>query len=191
MTRRWQRIKSRFNRYFGCELQYTLCYEITKDHLGGDPPTPPGIHVARLDADNVDVICEVWPENIDEMRSRLQEGHLCYVAFLDGRPVHYSWVQRAGVHNITEAATSLVVAPGEFWIYHCRTVEFAKGKGIYPTVLTHIVRDHFADRYVRGRIYTEDENVASQRGILKAGFRPEIQMRALRVGLLRFRLHGQ
>jgi hypothetical protein len=107
---------------------------------------------------------------------------------IDGQLAHYSWVQRAGSHPITEAALSLPVARGEFWIYNCRTVDWARGKRIYPATLERIVWDHFAQSYHTGWIYTTRKNVSSQKGILRAGFQQVATLSALRVGSRYFRL---
>ncbi len=62
---------------------------------------------------------------------RLNGGHLCYVAALDGCLAHYSWVQRSGTHLILEAGMSVSVESGHFWIYHCFTAEWAQREWMY------------------------------------------------------------
>jgi RimJ/RimL family protein N-acetyltransferase len=82
-------------------------------------------------------------------------------------------------------------AARRFWIYHCRTHESAQGLGIYPFVLSAIQRDYFTRGSREGIIYTTIQNIASQRGIVKAGFRLERELRALRIGRHYFKLSAE
>lgn len=113
---------------------------------------------------------------------RLHRGDLCYTVCVDGYLAHYSWVQRSGSHPITEAGLSVPVGSGEFWIYNVRTVERARGKRILPATLERIVNDHFEEGYCTAFIYTSRENIAAQKGILRAGFGLVATLGALRVG---------
>jgi hypothetical protein len=83
--------------------------------------------------------------DVKEGQERLQRGDRCYTVSIDGRLAHYSWVQRSASHRITEAGVSVPVETGAFWIYHCRTAEWARGRGIYPSTLERIVSDCFAE----------------------------------------------
>ena len=118
-------------------------------------------------------------------RSELEEAQngqsQCYGAWLSGRLVHYSWVQVSGSHFIRKARRYVDIKPGEFWIYECLTSPSARGLGIYPYVLTVIRRDHLRSGG-EGFIYTSEDNVTSQRGILKAGFKLKEILRGLRIG---------
>jgi len=140
-----------------------------------------------LDPTRLDVLAEIGPFDVEAGPPRLQRGDVCYVVFLGGRPAHYSWVQRSGSHPLTEAGISAPVAPGEFWIYHCVTAEWARGRKIYPATLQRILQDHFANGYSTAWIYTSRQNVASQQGILRAGFKPAATLSAFRVGRRYFR----
>jgi RimJ/RimL family protein N-acetyltransferase len=125
---------------------------------------------------------EIGPFDVNEGLKRLLRGDRCYTVCLDGRLAHYSWVQRSGSHPILEAGTSVPVIAGGFWIYHCMTAAWARGRGIYPSTLIRIVRDHFDAGCSTAWIYTARENIASQRGILRAGFGMVATLDALRVG---------
>lgn len=138
--------------------------------------------------ERVGELLELGPFDRSDGLQRLKRGDLCYAVRVDGRLAHYSWVQRAGSHPITEAAVTVPVATGEFWIYNCRTVDWAKGKRIYPATIEHIVHDHFAQGYGAAWIYTTRDNIASQKGILRACFTQVATLSALRVGSRYFRL---
>ena len=141
-----------------------------------------------LSPERVGRLLDVGPFDVSDGLKRLQRGDRCYTVCVDGRLAHYSWVQRSGSHPITEAGASVPVGSGEFWIYNCRTVERARRKGIYSATLERIVNDHFEEGYCTGWIYTSQENIASQKGILRAGFGLVATLVALRVGTHYYRI---
>jgi RimJ/RimL family protein N-acetyltransferase len=135
-----------------------------------------------LSPERVSQLMDIGPFDVNDGLKRLHRGDGCYTVNIDGHLAHYSWVQRAGTHRIDEAGMSMPVESGEFWIYHCRTAESARGKGLYPATLERIVADHFADGYSTAWIYTTRENIASQKGILRAGFSLVATLSAVRIG---------
>lgn len=105
---------------------------------------------------------------LDPMYFRLCRGAaklLCYSG--DGRALDaYGWVQdwkpfRRMFHELASEGTML----GPF-----RTSPPARGRGIYGRLLGHSLSLCPTERPIL--IYTAPENIASQRGIEKAGFRP-------------------
>ncbi|MCC6344957.1 MAG: hypothetical protein IT166_22340 [Bryobacterales bacterium] len=133
-------------------------------------------------------LLDIGPFDLSDGLRRMDRGDPCYTVCIDRRLAHYSWVQRSGAHPITEAGLTLPVEDGEFWIYNCQTADWARGKRIYPATLVRIMEDHFARGYNTAWIYTGKTNVASRKGILRAGFRHVATLRALRVGRFYFPL---
>lgn len=156
----------------------TLLYRCDVDDIR-EPASERAPGIETLAANKFHRLRELWPVPLEKMRKRHRRGDECYVAFLEGKLVHYSWVQSRGWHYIGPAGRYRRVRPGEFWIYHCRTAEQARGRGLYPAVLSTILR-RFAERgFQTGWIYTTAANVASQKGIIKAGWRLDSIDRAL------------
>jgi RimJ/RimL family protein N-acetyltransferase len=60
------------------------------------------------------------------------------------------------------------IGPEEAYVHYCETSPEARGRGLYPAVLGHIARERsdLAALYIA----CESENLASRRGIEKAGF---------------------
>jgi hypothetical protein len=144
---------------------------------------PPGLTVTRLLPGQMPRLKEVFSSfALSELEETQRRQSECYGAWLSGQLVHYSWVQASGSHLILEAGRHVEIKLGEFWIYDCRTSPSARGLGIYPYVLTFISHDHRRKGLGEGVIYTTEENVASQRGILKAGFHLKETLRGLRLG---------
>jgi RimJ/RimL family protein N-acetyltransferase len=68
-------------------------------------------------------------------------------------------------------------APGDAWLYDFATLAAYRGRRYYPALLRFIARDLADAGFRRAWIGTAPGNVASQRGILRAGFRPVVAVR--------------
>jgi RimJ/RimL family protein N-acetyltransferase len=170
-------------------VQGTYLYRILKpEGWSATSTNDKGLAWELLSPERVGLLLGAGWFNVSDGLRRLHRGDLCYTVWVDGRLAHYSWVQRSGSHPLTEAGVSVPVGGGEFWIYHCWTAEWARGKGIYPATLKRIVSEHFEAGYRTALIYTTRENIASQKGILRAGFGLVATLRALRVGRHYFRI---
>lgn len=107
---------------------------------------------------------------IHQFLTRLNHGDHCFFAWLDEQLVHYSWVQTRGIHSIIPAGMKREISPGEFWIYDCRTAEPARGQRVYPFVLVSLLQQFLQQGFCNAHIYTTQNNLISQKGILRAGF---------------------
>lgn len=102
-----------------------------------------------------------------EVAARLAGGHRIYVARLDGRPVAYGWVATAEA-TIGELGLRFSLPPANRYLWDFFTGSAWRGLGIYPRLLQAILgREEDAERFWVGH---DTPNVASRRGILKAGF---------------------
>lgn len=118
-------------------------------------------------------------EKVEQFTRRFERGDRCYLAALDGKFVHYSWVQTQGKHPISGVKLH-TIRPGEIWIFDCRTADWARGRHIYPYVLTTILQEFKqAGNYHTAWIYTSDTNIASQKGIQRAGFTLRRKLKAI------------
>ena len=143
MSRLMTRTAHKLNRMFGVGITQTLFYEIT-----GPTVFEPSISVATLTIlvlppKDVCLLDAIGGVNELVARERLKSGDNCYIGVLDGKTAHYAWVQKSGPHRVIPAGISLEVAPGDFWIYHCVTAGWARGRTIYPCVLQKIVDDYY------------------------------------------------
>lgn len=64
------------------------------------------------------------------------------------------------------------IGPNDLEIGPCWTKEEYRGQGLYPAALSYIIRKYQHTRVQRLFMFTRKPNVASQKGILKVGFRP-------------------
>jgi hypothetical protein len=170
------------DRAVGVGIDRVLVYRLAAEDVVPSLNCPPGLAVAPLLPDQMSELGQVLsPSAMSEGVEAQKRQSQCYGAWLSGRLVHYSWVQVSGAHWIRKAGRYVDIKPGEFWIYECRTSTSARGLGIYPYVLTVISRDHLRNGG-QGIIYTTGVNIASQRGISKAGFHLKETLRGLRIG---------
>jgi hypothetical protein len=186
-----KRAAAKLNRHMGMSFTQTYLYRLSK--ADGWSPAAHNGHLKWeiLSPARVGQLADIgW---FDEKHSleRLRRGDRCYTVSIDGRLAHYSWVQRSDSHPITEAGVCVPVGKGDSWIYHCQTAEWARGQGIYPSTLERIVSDCFAEGDFTAWIYTSKQNVASQKGILRAGFGLVTTLHAVRMGSQYFPLGGR
>ena len=175
-------ILSRLNERFGVGLQRVRLYRINGEARDGCVPTQ-GVEIFLLTQDRIPPLQQVNPSlDLRKWGERLGKNNLCYCVVRSGILAHYTWVQTSGRHRILRAGRYKEISPGEFWIYECWTSDSERGRGIYPSVLSRVVRDHFERGLQEGVIYTTPQNVPSQRGILKAGFHHSQTLYSIRLG---------
>jgi len=104
----------------------------------------------------------------DEMQRRIDEGNLCYVAFLDDDPVGYGWVATR-VGEISEMGMAWRLASLDRHLWDFATLPESRGLGVYPQLLQAVLRSE-SQRAEHFWIGHRSDNLASRSGILKAGF---------------------
>lgn len=118
---------------------------------------------------DVELLARLHELDPDEMQRRIDGGNRCYLAFLDGEPVGYGWVATE-VGRIEEAGLSWPLGPQDRHLWDFVTLPEYRGRGVYPHLLQTILR---AESEEAGHFWIghRGDNLASQRGILKAGFK--------------------
>ncbi len=177
-----KRALRRLDRAIGLGVERTLLYGVRPDQVLPEVEPPSGLMIKVLDTNSARLLHGMGGLTQADVERRLQRGDICYVACLNGETAHYSWIQCRGVHSIDTAGTRHEVKDGEFWVYNCHTVPFARGKKIYPSILSRILRDFMSQGFSQARIYTTYGNRASQNGIRRAGFHRCCTLRSVRVG---------
>jgi RimJ/RimL family protein N-acetyltransferase len=176
------KVTSRLRRDAGISVARTYLYR--RAHTDAAPPDVAASvdRIARVRASDIESLCVLGFDDRDEWRQRLERGDQCYAAWVGSELVHYSWVQTRGAHPIASAGIVVPIRERELWIYNCRTSEQHRGQKIYPRTLQHILAEHFGAGATTAWIYTAEENIASKRGVERAGFTLVQVLRALRLG---------
>ena len=120
-------------------------------------------------AADVELLARLHEVAPGEIQRRFDEGNRCYVAYLGGEPVGYGWVATK-VGRIEEAGLSWPLGPRDRHLWDFVTLPAYRGRGVYPHLLQVILR---AESKEAGHFWIghRGDNLASQRGILKAGFK--------------------
>src|ERR1700752_3444707 len=119
-----------------------------------------------------------------EMIKRFETGRRCYVAKVDNKLAAYGWVS---FHEefIGELSLRLKLLPGEAYIWDCVTLPSFRRKHLYSALLTYILANLRIEQLQRVWIGADFDNIPSQRGIARAGFRYIADLVVARVLALR------
>jgi len=135
----------------------------------GDPlpglPRVPGLVIEP--ATDLAALAAVAGHSPAVLQTRMAEGHTPYLAWLDGTPVASGWLATREA-AIGELGLAFALPPGNRYLWDFVTLPPWRGRGIYPRILQDMLRrETSAQRFWVGH---DLDNVASARGILKAGF---------------------
>jgi GNAT superfamily N-acetyltransferase len=120
-----------------------------------------------------------------EMLRRFETGRRCYTASVEGELAAYGWVSFDD-EAIGELRLRVRLQPGEAYIWDCATAPALRQRRLYSALLGYIVGELRAEGLGRVWIGADMDNVASQRGIARAGFQPVADLVITRALALRF-----
>ena len=104
-----------------------------------------------------------------EILKRFESGRRCYTAWVEGKLAAYGWVSPQE-EFIGELNLRIRLVPGEVYIWNCFTVPAFRQHGLYSALLTYIITELRVEQLCRAWIGADLDNIASQRGIARAGF---------------------
>jgi len=125
--------------------------------------------------------CRIGAESVSELASimgagssaeilkRFETGRRCYTAWVEDQLAAYGWVSPEE-EFIGELNLRIKLVPGEAYIWNCVTVPAFRQHHLYSALLTYIIAELRAEQLCRVWIGADLDNVASQRGIARAGF---------------------
>lgn len=117
----------------------------------------------------------------DDVRQQSKQGHQLYLARLAGMPVGYGWLATTAI-SIGELGVERPLPTTDRYLWGFVTVVKQRGRGIYPRLIQAMLRHEPAERFWIGH---DTANIASGRGILKAGCTPVGEVFVLTSGELR------
>ena len=134
-------------------------------------PDLPGLTIEPVDADQL--LGAVPGLDANDVRRRLAQQHRPYLACVDGVAVGYGWVA-SRTAEIGELGISLDLSPNERYMWDFVTLPEWRGRGIYPRIIQRMfAQESAAERFWIGH---DQPNIASARGILKAGFHLTVEL---------------
>jgi ribosomal protein S18 acetylase RimI-like enzyme len=102
-------------------------------------------------------------------QGRLGRGETFWTAQQADRIVSYCWVTRDAV-EIGEIRCLIRPRPDEVYLYDALTFEEHRGRNLYPALLYRILEHSREAGLRRALIFVMSDNIASIRGVQKAGF---------------------
>ena len=182
----YQKLKNTINRLksFRISIHREFFYEHNLEALVTIPKPDPGLSIKTLSPSDIALLHHVWPVDLDQVKSRLQDGHSeCYLCYSHDELVGYYWVQFQGKHFIRPTNSNVMLHEGdEFMIYHIRVANEYQGRGINKYMLNMILMNYKQKGFSKGLIYTSSQNIANQKGMNKLGFRKYKEYLSLRIG---------
>ena len=119
---------------------------------------------------NISDILSFQPERkLDIVRKAMAKGDEGYLAYINGKCVHRSFVSRGPQRVLLHKFIPMEIGAGEIFIHLCETDPEARGKNIFAHVLSKIAAD-FAGKKIW--ISADENNRSSLRSMEKAGFVP-------------------
>ena len=119
-----------------------------------------------------------------EILRRFETGRRCYAAWAGEELAAYGWVSLEE-EQIGELRLRLRLLPGEAYIWDCVTLPAFRQNYLYSALLVYILGQLHSENFCRAWIGADLENIASQRGIARAGFKPVADVVIARVLTLR------
>lgn len=124
----------------------------------------------RLNSDSAPALVSTMGRDASaEILKRFERGCHCYAAFIDDIIAAYSWVSFEDEH-IGELNLRVKLLPGEVYVWDCATAPQYRGQGLYSALLAYIIKELRAQSLCRAWIGADLANVASQKGMERAGF---------------------
>ncbi len=117
--------------------------------------------------------------SLGTIKTRLGRGDSCYLAFIEGKAVHRSWVTSTSCW-VKDAKAIFKPLKNEFYIYDSYTLPRYRSQGAFTSTLIRILADYQA----RGSsiwIAVRNDNLPSRRAIEKVGFKKTFALSFRRV----------
>ncbi|MBO0780915.1 MAG: GNAT family N-acetyltransferase, partial [Ktedonobacteraceae bacterium] len=130
-------------------------------------PPLPGLAVEKTG--DIALLASMMEISPADARAIVRKGDTPYLARLDAQPVAYGW-SASGDAAFGGGLVKFRLPHANRYLYDFVTLPRWRGLGIYPRLLQAIVERESAENE-RFWIVHQQENVASARGIAKAGFR--------------------
>jgi ribosomal protein S18 acetylase RimI-like enzyme len=127
---------------------------------------------------------ELDPDLASEMLNRFEHARQCYAVWVDGKLAAYGWVS-LDEELIGELSLRIKLLPGEAYIWDCVTLPAFRRSRLYSALLTYITAELHTEGLRRAWIGADLDNMASQRGLARAGFQHVADLVIARVFAMR------
>jgi GNAT superfamily N-acetyltransferase len=157
----------------------TFIYVKTDNHLDEYIPeiTP---KFTELLINNIDALENIMYQGKAQIHKNFLKGDRCFVAYLNGEIIHYTWVSFKEGH-IASIEKDIKLKESEAYIYNVRTLPDFRNKGIFLFVLGNVCKQLSKDGYKK--LYTSilENNISSQKAFEKIGFKKSKEVRYFKI----------
>jgi hypothetical protein len=108
-------------------------------------------------------------DSVLELLNRFETGRQCYTACIGEQLAAYGWVSFDD-EMIGELNLRIRLLPGEVYIWDCVTAPPFRGYRLYSALLAYILTELRLQPVCRAWIGADLDNIASQKGMARAGF---------------------
>lgn len=135
------------------------------------PESRPGVTVAKMSDQTLLQLATQHPtlkRHVERYRHLGRND--AYAVWVDDQLAHIAWLITVE-HDQALTVRNIKLRPGEVEITHCETLPAYRGQGLYPLMIRSLCQ--FAAQQGSQRVFmlTSCDNLASQRGIEKAGLK--------------------
>ncbi len=153
------------------ETERYRAYTIEPGHIPSDENPAPSMSLRRLNDPEI-----VQLSDTDDFRKQAERFHrlgynAAYGLYNNSSLVHVAWLIDASQDHMNPVR-NVRLRPGEAEITHCITPEQYRGCGYYPIAIRMLCQQAAKQGIKRIYMITGDTNLASQKGIEKAGMTP-------------------
>lgn len=143
---------------------------------------PEEVAIKMIDAENLEQIRQQRPDKYKRWKLYIEKnnGHGC-IALNDGKIVGYGWLKEKGVSD------SFYKIRGGAYLSEFFVDPSERGKNIYPAMISFLIENNrlYSNYYISA--YTT--NIASNKGILKVGFKTKSTLTFFRILKLTLNKH--
>jgi ribosomal protein S18 acetylase RimI-like enzyme len=137
------------------------------------PAVKPGVAATFLRAGRQDIPELATAMGFDDsipVERRFELGRHCYLARVEGHLVSYGWIT-FDQERIGELGLRVRLLPDEAYIWDCATLVDFRGQHLYPALLSYMLRQLRTSGIRRVWIGMDADNLPSQAGVARAGFK--------------------
>jgi ribosomal protein S18 acetylase RimI-like enzyme len=129
-------------------------------------------------------LAEAMHSTAAEILARFAAGRHCYTAWVDDHLAAYGWVSFDDEY-VGELRRRLRLLPGEAYVWDCATLPAYRQQHLYSALLVEMAAQLRSEPLCRVWIGADQDNLASQRGMARAGFHHVADLVVSRVVALR------
>ena len=129
----------------------------------------------RVGPETTQELAQALTESQEAILQRFNTGRHCYIGRVDGELATYGWVS-FNQGGIGEFGLSMRFKADEAYIWDCATLMAYRGQHLYPALLAHILNQLHREGRQRVWIGANVENLHSQRGFIRVGFQPIVDI---------------